>query len=216
VVAVVAASAGIAISEAVSRLLSPSRPTHLPAVVAAGLVGVVGNELVARYRSRVGKRIGSAALVADGLHARADGVASLLVVVAALGVACGLRWADPVMGILIAFVIMLILVRTARDIGRRLLDAVDPGVVHAIRGAAESVTGVAGASEVRARWIGHRLRAEVRLSVAGGLTVTQGHAVAEEVLHRLLHDVPRLADAIVHVDPLADPHDLTAHHRQAT
>jgi len=156
--------------------------------------------VVAQYRTRVGRRIGSAALEADGQLARADGIASFLVVIGAIEVACGLNWADPLVGLLIAMVILLILVRTSANIGQRLLDAVDPKVIEHIAEAA-AVDGVEEVSEVQARWIGHRLFAQVRLSVPGSISVTEAHAVAEASLHRLLHDVPKMSDAIVHVDP---------------
>jgi cation diffusion facilitator family transporter len=216
VVALVAFSAAIAAYVAVQRLIHPEKVTHLPVVVVAGLIGALGNEVVARYRVRVGRRIGSAALEADGQHARADGFTSLLVVFGALGVAVGLDWADAVVGLVIAAVILVVLVRTAGSIGQRVLDAVDPQIVDQVRKSVSFVDWVEDVSEVRARWIGHRLFAQVRLSVGGSLTVSQGHGIAEASLHRLLHDVPNLADAIVHVDPTGiapDPHATTAHHR---
>ena len=218
VVLVVALSAGVAIYTAVDRLVHPQHVTHLPLVVVAGLIGVAGNEAVARYRVTVGRRIGSAALEADGNHARADGIASFLVVVGAIGVACGLKWADPAMGLLIALVILLVLVRTSVSVGQRLLDAVDPHIVEHIDEALRNVTGVRSVTEVRARWIGHRLFAQVRLSVDGNISVTEAHAVAEAALHRLLHDVPKMTDAIVHIDPagsIVHAHELTAHHRHS-
>lgn len=217
VILVVATSAALAAYSAVDRLVHPQKISHLPVVVIAGFIGVVGNEVVARYRTRVGRRIGSAALEADGDHARTDGIASFLVVVGAIGVALGLSWADPAMGLLIALVILLVLVRTSVNIGQRLLDAVDPHVVERIFESVAAVDGVAGVSSVQARWIGHRLYAQVRLSVPGSMPVTGAHAVAEAALHQLLHDVPKMSDAIVHVDPAGanvHAHELTAHHRQ--
>jgi divalent metal cation (Fe/Co/Zn/Cd) transporter len=120
------------------------------------------------------------------------------------------------MGLLIALVILLILVRTSVNIGQRLLDAVDPHVIDRITAAVAALDGVDEVSEVQARWIGHRLFAQVRLSVPGSLSVNEAHGVAEVALHRLLHDVPKMFDAIVHVDPAGsdwDAHELTAHHR---
>jgi cation diffusion facilitator family transporter len=219
VVSLVAVSAAAAVYVAVARLIHPEKVGHLPVVVVAGLIGAVGNELVAQYRVKVGRRIGSAALEADGEHARADGFTSLLVVLGAFCVAIGLGWSDAVVGLVIAGVILIVLVRTARSIGQRLLDAVDPRLVEQIRGSVASVGGVDVVSEVQVRWIGHRLYAQVRLGVGGLLTVAAGHAIAEDALHRLLHDVPNLADTIVHVDPigsLLDPHLATAHHRDGT
>jgi cation diffusion facilitator family transporter len=216
VVAIIASSAGFAAYEAVERFLHPEKVTHLPFVMIAAVVGAVGNEVVAQYRIRVGRRIGSAALEADGLHARTDGITSLLVLVGAIAVACGLHWADPVVGLMISVAILLVLVRTIRSVGQRLLDAVDPAIIDHIATSIGAQPGVDAVSEVRARWVGHRLFAQVRMSVDGSLTVTDAHAIAEAAYHQLLHDVPNLSDAIVHVDPVAhgvDPHAPTAHHR---
>jgi cation diffusion facilitator family transporter len=216
VVGMIALSAGFAAYEAIERLVHPEKITHLPFVMVAAVVGAVGNEVVAQYRMRVGGRIGSAALEADGLHARTDSITSLLVLVGAIAVACGVDWADPAVGLLIALAILLVLARTIRTVGQRLLDAVDPAVIDAITESVRAEAGVQAVTEVRARWVGHRLFAQVRLSVDGDLTVTDAHHVAEAAYHRLLHDVPNLSDAIVHVDPMThgvDPHAPTAHHR---
>jgi cation diffusion facilitator family transporter len=216
VVSVVAVSAGLAIYSAMNRFVHPQAVTHLPVVMIAGIIGMLGNEVVAQYRIRIGRKVGSAALEADGAHARADGLASLLVVVGAVGVACGLQWADPAMGLLIALVILLVLVRTSIMIGQRLLDAVDPIIIGRITQSVLAVDGVRGVSEVRARWIGHRLHADIRLSVGGSMSVAEAHDVAERALHHLLHVVPRMSDAIVHIDPSGPndvAHTLTSHHR---
>jgi cation diffusion facilitator family transporter len=216
VVAIIASSAGLTAYEAVERLLHPEKITHLPIVMIAAVVGAVGNEIVAQYRIQVGRRIGSAALEADGLHARTDGLTSLLVLVGTIAVACGLHWADPVVGLVISLAILLVLVRTIRSVGQRLLDAVDPAIIDRITESIGAQPGVDAVSEVRARWVGHRLFAQVRMSVNGSLTVTEAHGIAEGAYHQLLHDVPNLSDAIVHVDPVVhgvDPHAPTAHHR---
>src|SRR4051812_2423475 len=101
VIAMITLSAVLAAYEAIDRLVHPRNVTHLWAVAAAGVVGFLGNEWVARYRIRVGRRIGSAALVADGLHARTDGFTSLAVLLGAAGVAEGWRQADPIIGLVI-------------------------------------------------------------------------------------------------------------------
>jgi divalent metal cation (Fe/Co/Zn/Cd) transporter len=95
-------------------------------VAAARLVGFIGNELVAVYRIRVGRQIGSAALVADGLHARTDGFTSLAVLFGAGGVAVGFPLANPIVGLLITIAILAVLRTAVRDVFRRLMDAVDP------------------------------------------------------------------------------------------
>ncbi|GKQ41736.1 cation diffusion facilitator family transporter [Streptomyces sp. A012304] len=217
IVLTVAASAAFAGWTAVDRLLHPRPVEHLPAVAVAALVGFAGNEWVARYRIRVGRAIGSAALVADGLHARTDGFTSLAVLLSAGGAALGWRLADPVVGLAITAAIVLVLRDAAREVFRRVLDAVDPALVDRAERALEEVHGVRGVGELRLRWIGHRLRAEVAVVVDGDVTVRQAHAIAVEAEHALLHAVPRLTAALVHADPApvpgeADPHLALAHH----
>ena len=129
IVVLILASSALAAYEAVTRLIHPQRVSNLIAVAAAALIGFAGNELVARYRIRIGRKIGSAALVADGLHARTDGFTSLAVLVGAGGVALGWNWADPVVGLVITVAILAVLCQAAGEIYRRLMDAVDPALV---------------------------------------------------------------------------------------
>ena len=211
-------SAALAGYEAINRLVHPQKIAHLGFVMAAALVGAVGNELVAQYRIRVGRRIGSAALEADGVHARTDGITSLLVLIGAIAVALGVQWADAAVGLVIAAAIVVVGYQAAKSVGQRLLDAVDPDIVARISQTVAAVDGVVTVSEVRARWMGHRLLAQVRLSVDGSLSVAEAHEIAEIAHHELLHHVSNLSDAIVHVDPAGvgvDPHAATAHHRSS-
>lgn len=210
-IAVSAVAAGFA---AVERLARPQPVDHVAAVAAAALVGFAGNELVARYRIRVGRRIGSAALVADGLHARTDGFASLAVLVGAGGVALGAPWADPVVGLLITVAILAVLRQTAREVWRRLMDAVDPALVDRAEDALRATPGVLGVGDVRLRWIGHRLRAECDVVVDPGSTVVRAHQVAVDAEHSLLHALPRLSGALVHPDP--EPRHGEDHHAVLT
>ncbi|GAA2577584.1 cation diffusion facilitator family transporter [Dactylosporangium fulvum] len=216
IVLTIAASAVFAAYEAVDRLVHPADVTHLAWVAAAGVIGFVGNEVVARYRITVGRRIGSAALVADGLHARTDGFTSLAVLLGAGGVAVGWRWADPVVGLLITVAILFVLKDAAREVYRRLMDAVDPALVATAEQTLAETPGVRGVAALRMRWIGHRLHAETDLLVADALTVVEAHAIAVEAEHRLLHAVPRLTGATIHTDPdAAETHAVVAHHRQS-
>lgn len=201
VVAMIALSALIAGVESVRRLASPAPVGHLGWVVAAGVVGFLGNELVALYRIRVGRRIGSAALIADGLHARTDGLTSLAVVVGAGGVALGFPLADPIVGLLITVAILAILRTAARDIFRRLMDGVDPRLVDAAEAALAAEPGVTGVRSVRMRWIGHRLHAEAELDIDPETTITDAHRIAHEAEHTLTHAVPKLSTALVHAYP---------------
>jgi cation diffusion facilitator family transporter len=201
IVLTIAASAAFAGYEAVRRLLHPQDMTHLGYVAVAGLLGFAGNELVARYRIAVGRRIGSAALVADGLHARTDGFTSLAVLLGAGGAALGWRWADPVVGLLITAAIVLVLRDAAREIYRRLMDAVDPALVDRAEACLRETPGVLGVGCVRLRWIGHRLHAETEIVVGAGLSLAAAHAIAVDAGHRLSHAVPRLTSALIHPDP---------------
>ncbi|MEV6644446.1 cation diffusion facilitator family transporter [Amycolatopsis sp. NPDC051371] len=201
VVLFVAASAALVGYESVLRLLDP-RPVGHPWVVAvAGVIGFAGNELVARYRIKVGREIGSAALVADGVHARTDGFTSLAVVAGAAGVAFGFPAADPIVGLGITVAIVFVLRDAAKEVFRRLLDAVDPASVELAERTALDVEGVLGARDLRMRWIGHHLRAELAVTVASELTVREAHALAHTVEHRLVHTIPRLAAVVVHTEP---------------
>jgi cation diffusion facilitator family transporter len=217
VVLLIALSAAAAGWEAVRRLLDPQQVSALPLVAAAGLVGFLGNEWVARYRIRVGRRIGSAALVADGLHARTDGFTSLAVLLGAGGVALGVPAADPIVGLLITVAIVAVLRDAAREVYRRLMDAVDPELVSTAEAAVRATSGVDDIGELRLRWIGHALRAEVEVVVHPGLSLVDAHRVAHDTEHRLLHEVPRLSAALVHAHPgagaSADAHAAVAHHR---
>jgi cation diffusion facilitator family transporter len=217
IVALILASSALAAYEAVNRLLHPERVSNLIAVAAAALVGFAGNELVARYRIRVGRRIGSAALVADGLHARTDGFTSLAVLLGAGGVALGWNWADPVVGLAITGAILTVLWQAAREIGRRLMDAVDPALTDEAERTLRATPGVLGIGLVKLRWVGHQLWAECEIEVSGDASAVEAHQVTVEAEHRLRHALPRLSAALVHADPQstegADPHQLLAPHR---
>lgn len=201
VVAMIALSAIVAGVESIRRLANPMPVNHLGLVAVAGLVGFLGNELVAIYRIRVGRRIGSAALIADGLHARTDGFTSLAVLMGAGGIALGFPLADPIVGLIITVAILAVLRIAARDIFRRLMDGVDPALVDAAEAALAAEPGVIGVRGVRMRWIGHRLHAEAELDISPEITLTEAHRIAHEAEHTLTHAVPRLSAALVHAYP---------------
>lgn len=201
VVVLIIASAVLAGREALSRLADPRQVDHLWAVAAAGVVGFLGNELVAQWRTRVGRRIGSAALVADGAHARADGFTSLAVVAGAAGVGLGFPLADPLIGFAITLAIAVVAYGAAKQVGSRLMDAVDPELVATAEETAARVAGVAAIHRLRMRWIGHDLHTELSASVASDLTVGQAHQVAHHIEHELMHALPRLTEVVVHTEP---------------
>jgi cation diffusion facilitator family transporter len=210
IILVITSSAVLAAWQAVDRLVDPRDMTHVGWVAAAGVVGFAGNELV-------GRRIGSAALVADGLHARTDGFTSLAVLVAAGGAALDWQWVDPVVGLAISIAIITVLWGAAREVFGRMLDAVDPELTLQAERLVRGTVGVHGAGWVRLRWHGHALAAEVDVEVDPALTVTEAHVIAHDVEHRLIHGLPRLERATVHTHPSGDrgaeQHELLAHHR---
>jgi len=197
VVAVILFSAVYAAYEAIDRLVNPSPPGHLPATAIAGVVGFIGNEWVAVYRLRAGRRVGSAALVADGYHARIDGVTSLAVVAGVIGVALGFDLADPIVGLLISVVILRIVWQSIKVIGLRTLDGVEDGVVDSIDRTAAGVPAVREVRDVRARWIGHTIRSEIEVGLAPDTTVEQAETIAAEVRHAVVGSVEHVTEVAV-------------------
>lgn len=216
IVFMIALSAVVAGYESVRRLLDPAPLTYPLVVVAAGVIGFLGNELVASYRIRVGRRIGSAALVADGLHARTDGFTSLAVVAGAIGVMLGFPLADPIVGLLITVAILTVLRGAARDIYRRLMDAVDPALTEEAIATLRGTPGVIDIEHVRLRWIGHRITADAGIVVDQHLDLVDAHDIAHEAHHRLLHGISKLTAVTIHFSPYAPPgtdhHQALQHH----
>jgi cation diffusion facilitator family transporter len=206
IILVIASSSALAAWQAIDRIVHPRDMSHVGWVAAAGVIGFAGNELVARYRITVGRRIGSAALVADGLHARTDGFTSLAVLVAAGGAALGWRWVDPVVGLAISVAILTVLWGAAKEVFGRVLDAVDPALTDQAEQLVRATDGVRDTGWVRLRWHGHSLTAEVDVEVDPALTVVDAHTIAHDVEHRLIHGLPRLARATVHTGPLGAAH----------
>ena len=205
--------------ESINRLIHPQAISNIPAVVLAGIIGFLGNEGVALYRIRVGKQIGSAALVADGYHARTDGLTSLAVVAGAIGVALGYPRADPLVGLAIAGVILVLLRSATAQMVGRLMDSVQPEMVDEVEQIARGTAGVVDVESVRLRWVGHALESNLAITVDQDLSVLQGHAISEEVRHRLLHQVAKLDTVVIHVNPCdhggVDPHARVRHHESA-
>ncbi|MBX7450785.1 cation diffusion facilitator family transporter [Mycolicibacterium sp. 3033] len=201
VVAMIALSAVLAGIESVRRLFDPVSIDHVGWVAVAGLVGFLGNEWVALYRIRIGRKIGSAALIADGLHARTDGFTSLAVLLGAGGAAAGIPLADPVIGLVITVAILAVLRTAIRDVFRRLMDGVDPRIVDTAEAALAAEPGVTAVRSVKMRWIGHRLHADAELDIDPAVSLADAHRIAHEAEHTLTHAVPKLASALVHAYP---------------
>ncbi|HPX36925.1 MAG TPA: cation diffusion facilitator family transporter [Mycobacterium sp.] len=201
VLLMISLSAAVAGYQAIRRLIHPVVIDNLGWVAAAGVIGFIGNELVALYRIRVGRRIGSAALVADGLHARTDGFTSLAVVLGAFGVWLGFPLADPIVGLLITVAILMVLRTAARDVFARLLDGVDPHLVETAEAALAAEPGVIGVRGLRMRWIGHRLHADAELDIDPAISLSEAHQLAHDAEHTLTHAVPKLSSALIHAYP---------------
>lgn len=201
IVLMIAFSAGEAIYQSILRIINPEPISNLGWVAAAAVIGFLGNELVAVFRIRVGKEIGSAALVADGYHARTDGFTSLAVLAGAVGVWLGFPLLDPIVGLGIGAAILGIVWKSAQDMWHRLMDAVDPEIHEDFRHTASHVPGVLDVHNTALRWLGHRLYGEMHITVNCQQTTLQSHLIAEEVRHRLFHELPALVEVIVHTDP---------------
>jgi len=205
-----------AIYQSVLKIMNPQPITNIGWVAVAGVIGFLGNELVAIFRLRVGREIGSAALVADGNHARTDGFTSLAVLAGAIGAWLGYPILDPIVGLGIGVVILVIVWNSARDIYYRIMDAVDPEITRSVEDIASKADNVMEVNNVAIRWVGHRQRAEFHITVDCQMPTCESHGIAEKIRHDLFHAMPALADVIIHVDPCecercGDTH-LSGHH----
>lgn len=222
IVLIILFSAIVAGYEAIDRLINPRPIAFLGWVAAAGIIGFLGNEAVAVFRIRVGREINSAALIADGYHARTDGFTSLAVVLGAIGVWLGFPLADPIIGLLITLAIFAIVWQSSKAVLTRMLDGVEPGIVDEIRHAAEHVSGIERVQSVQARWIGHRLHADVAISVADAPTAKDVLDVNEALKEELFSHLPALAEANVRLESPAgsaakgtEPSHAHGHHAPA-
>src|SRR5712691_6369666 len=217
IVLVIIASAVAGAVASIQKLTSGSVPTQLFLSMAAALVGVAGNELLAQYKINVGKRINSVPLVADGQHSRIDGLTSLAAFIGLIGVRLGFPITDPIAGLVITVVILTVVYSTSRSVLQRLLDAVDPHIVPSIITTASEVPGVEEVTDVRARWIGRTLHVIMNIEVDAELTLVQAHTIAEEVRHRIYHRITGISEAIIHTDTHiheAHYHEAMSHHIQ--
>lgn len=203
--AVIALSAALIVWESVRALTTDRDMTHLGWVLAAALIGAAGNEVVARYRIRAGRKIGSAALIAEGQHARADALTSLAVIIGVLGAWLGLSWIDPAIGLGIAVMVVLVLISSMRTVIHRLMDGVEVDTLDTVESAAAGTVGVRAVREARARWIGHRLEAEIVAEVDPALDVARAALLAGEIEERLHRALPHLDRAAVRITASSQP-----------
>lgn len=213
IVLIILVSALVAGYETIDRLLHPRSIEQLGWVAVAGVVGFLGNEAVAIFRIRVGREINSAALIADGYHARTDGLTSLAVVAGALGVWLGFPLADPIIGGLITVAILGIVWQSSKAVFTRMLDGIEPGIIEEIRHAAEHVAGIESVVETRARWLGHRLHAEVTVAIDRNILFAAADQIAGSLKAELFAHLPALASAEVHL--VSSPEFPEAGHHHA-
>lgn len=201
IVLMIAYSAFEAIRHSITRFFNPEEVQNLGWVAVAAVIGFLGNELVAIFRIRVGKEIGSAALITDGYHARTDGFTSLAVLAGVIGTWLGYPILDSIIGLGIGIAIIGIVWKSAKEMWRRMMDAVDPEIHNQFKDTASHVEGVMDVHSAAIRWVGHRLWGEMHVTVKCTLTILEGHSITEEVRHALFHEFPALVDVVVHADP---------------
>jgi cation diffusion facilitator family transporter len=211
----IAISAGVGLWQSVQKLFNPVPMTHLGWVAAAAVIGFLGNEAVALLQIRVGRKIGSAAMVADGLHARTDGLTSLAVLVAVIGTYFGYPLVDPIVGVLIGIAILFITRDAMVTMWYRLMDAIDPAIVEQAETSAASVAGVVRVEKTRVRWIGHQLHVAMQIVVDEDVPTRESYAIVEAVRHTLFHEHAHLGMVDVSTMPCghggAPAERVTAH-----
>jgi cation diffusion facilitator family transporter len=194
-------SAGHIILESVNRFFNPFPLENLGLTAIAALIGFLGNEAVAILQIRVGKRIGSDAMVADGQHARVDGVTSLAVLVAVLGAALNIPVLDPIIGVVIGVAIIGIAINAVRKVFLRLMDGVEPSIINRLEHFAQTVDGVDKIVKLRAHWVGHRLFAEITASVDETRTLVEGHSISQHIRKSLIDSIPAMGEVVVSLEP---------------
>lgn len=214
IVLIILFSAVVAGYESITRIFHPQPITLLKWVALAGLIGFIGNEVVAVFRIRVGREINSAALIADGYHARTDGLTSLAVVAGAIGVWLGFPLADPIIGLLITVAIFGIVWQSAKAVLTRMLDGVDPAMVSEIRHTAEHVSGIKKVLDVKALWLGHKLHSDVAILVEGKISVAEADKIGVSLKSEMLAHIPTLSVVNIRIhgsDMVAEHSLVTAH-----
>lgn len=194
----------IVMYESITRMFHATEPNNLWAVSVAAIVGFIGNEAVALFRIRMGVKIGSAALIADGKHAQIDGLTSLSVLLGIIGIGLGYPIVDPLVGFAISIMMLFTLKNSASLVFTRLLDGIDPAIIDQIKTSCLLVDKIHEVTDIRARWLGHEIQTQLSIAVDGQLSVTDGHNIAKTVIRRLHHDIPHLTSVEVHIDPVEE------------
>jgi cation diffusion facilitator family transporter len=186
---VIWASAAFAGYESIRKLVEHGHTAHVGAGIAGAVIGIAGNQVVARYKLIVGKRIGSATLVADARHSWLDALSSAGALAGLIAVAAGQPWGDPVAGLAVTAFICHVGYEVTTDVTRRLADGIDPEVIRAAEAAAGSVAGVVHA-HARARWTGRTLRVEIEGWVDPDLPAREADALGRQVAAAMAREVP--------------------------
>jgi cation diffusion facilitator family transporter len=194
-------SAGYILWESIQKFINPEPPDHLPWVAAAALIGFVGNEIVAILQIQVGRRIGSEAMITDGRHAQVDGLTSLSVLTAVIGVALGAPIVDPIVGILMGIAIVFITRDAIVAMWYRLMDAIDPRLYEQSEQTLTRHKTIKSVEQLRLRWVGHALYLEARLALDSTLTTAEADKVVGAVCHDLYHTIPNLTDTMISITP---------------
>jgi cation diffusion facilitator family transporter len=204
IVVLVLLSSVFSITRSFGKLLHPQIFLHPGWVALASVTGFLGNEAVAFLRIRAGRRTGSVSLVADGQHARVDGLVSLSVLAGVAGSLTGhLRW-DPLVGILLGVVTFLIGVRMGWMVGTHLSDGIDSGVLETIRRAALDEPGIREVSRVRARWMGHRMICDLLVVLDHPVSLPDSRQRARAVEERIRKALPFMDDVLVVATPYGE------------
>ena len=197
----IAFSAGYILYEAVSKLFNPEPIAYGGWVIFAALIGFVGNEAVAVLQIRVGKEIGSEAMVTDGRHARVDGLTSLAVLPAVIGSWLNLPILDPIFGLLIGVAIVFITKEAIVAMWYRLMDAVDPHILAHAEAAIRKSEEVQKINYLRMRWVGHSLHLESCLEIDDSIPFVQLNQIKEKIEQDLCVEVPHLSETTLAISP---------------
>jgi cation diffusion facilitator family transporter len=183
------ASAAFAAIVSVHKLTEHGHTSHVGFGIAAAAVGIVGNQVVARYKKRVGVRIRSATLIADARHSWLDALSSAGALLGLVGVVSGYAWADGVAGLVVTAFIVHVGWEVTSDVLEHLLDGVDPGVLTTAEQAALLVPEVDHV-HVRARWMGRTLLIDIEGFVPATTTVKSAEALGRQVEGEVLAAIP--------------------------
>ena len=189
IAAVIWASAAFAGYESVRKLIEHGHTSHVAAGIIGAVLGILGNQVVARYKLVVGRRINSATLIADARHSWLDALSSAGALLGLIAVALGLPWGDPLAGLVVTAFICHVGYEVTKDVVNRLADGSDPEVIATAEAAAGSVPGVIHA-HARARWTGRTLRVEIEGWVDPEVSAKDADALGRLVAGQISRQLP--------------------------